>query len=111
MTFPRKTAAVLAFAVAFALAIALTTFLQMRLRGNAPNVQPTPQVEPTANISREDSPIAFRVEQAVVDFAKQAKLHDAQHRTACGRACAGARVGLDNLLRIASRAARRAAGA
>lgn len=70
MTFPRKTAAVLAFAVAFALAIALTTFLQMRLRGDAPNVPPTPPVE-TPVAPREASPVAFRVEQAVVDFARK----------------------------------------
>lgn len=67
MTFPRKTAAVLAFAVAFALAIALTTFLQMRLRGDVP---PNPPIAaPPARI--ENAPVAFRVEQAVVDFARK----------------------------------------
>ena len=65
MTFPRKTTAVLAFAVAFALAIALTTFLQMKLRGDAPTVSPMPPNE----TPRADSPVSFRVEQAVVDFA------------------------------------------
>lgn len=66
MSYPRKTTAAFAFAVAFALAIGLTAFLRLRPFDATPElIESSPA---TLAVTCGDTKIPFHVEQAIVDF-------------------------------------------